>query len=62
MHLIVSGINMSVAFNLEHRVAHLDGIRPGVSQFYFILGQLNGSGLDWAFHCSAHEIQRVQEY
>lgn len=42
--------------------AHLDGISSGIPQFRFILRQLDGSGLDWAFHCSAHKIQRVQEY
>ena len=43
-------------------VAYLDRVCSGISEFSFILRQLNGGGLDGAFHCSAHEVQRVQEY
>ena len=35
---------------------YLDGVSFGIPQFRIILRQLNGSGLDRTFHCSARQV------
>jgi hypothetical protein len=43
-------------------MADLDRIGSGILEFRFILRQLDRGRLDWAFHRSAHTMQRVPEY
>jgi len=62
VHLVPSQPSVSVYTDASgHRVAYLDGIGPRISEFCLVLRQFNRGGLNWAFHCSAHSLQRVQE-